>query len=53
MTSQPESYLSVYTYLSVDVPVGEIPDDEDVGDGDEILGVGGDTHAERSEGVAL
>ncbi len=45
--------LFVQTDLSVHVSVGEIPDDEDVGDGDEILGVGRDSDAERGERVAF
>ena len=44
---------AVSTYLSVHISIGQIPDDEDVGDRDEIFGVGGDSHAKRCERVSF
>ena len=45
--------MTIVTNLSVNISIGQIPNDEYVGHGYEILGIGRDSDTEGSERMSL
>ena len=43
--------VSGCSHLSVNISIGQIPDDEDIGDRDEIFSIRSDANTEWSEGM--